>query len=410
MSLQAIPTRTLGSSGVEVGAIGLGCMGMSWGYGAAERNDERSVSVIRRALDIGVTLIDTSDMYGPFTNEELVGRALAGHRDEAVLATKGGLVVDDPDTAALHRNGSPHHMRAALDASLGRLGVDYVDLYQLHRVDPHYEIEETWGAMAEGVALGKARALGLSEPTLDELQRAHAVHPVTTVQSELSLWTREQLDEILPWCEANGVAFVPFSPLGRGFLTGKVTAGELDDDDMRGTFPRFQQEAMERNQAIVDGVTRIAAAHDATPGQVALAWVLAQGEMVVPIPGTRRIEYLEENAAAATLRAQRRRARAARRAPARRGRALPDELHAVGGLLALAAVGHRVADVDVDAEQHERPQEHGQQHADDLLDGVEAVEEVAVVADDAGGHEDPDDDVGDSDEADAHGLWMPGNG
>ena len=293
--------RTLGKDGPRVSAIGLGCMGMSWGYVAAERDDERSISVIRRALEIGVTLIDTSDMYGPFTNEELVGRALVGCRDEAVLATKGGLVVDDPETAELHRNGNPHHMREALDASLKRLGVDHVDLYQLHRVDPHYEIEETWGAMAEGVALGKARALGLSEPTLDELKRAHAVHPVTTVQSELSLWTREQLGEVLPWCEANGVAFVPFSPLGRGFLTGKVSVADLDDDDMRGTFPRFQEEAMARNQAIVAGVTRIAAAHDATPGQVALAWVLAQGEMVVPIPGTRRIEYLEENAGAATL-------------------------------------------------------------------------------------------------------------
>lgn len=301
MSPPPIPTRTLGSSGIEVGAIGLGCMGMSWGYGAAERDDERSIAVIRRALEIGVTLIDTSDMYGPFTNEELVGRALAGRRDEAYLATKGGLVVDDPETAELHRNGNPDHMREALDASLRRLGVDHVDLYQLHRVDPHYEIEETWGAMAEGVALGKARALGLSEPTLEELERAHAVHPVTTVQSELSLWTRDQLDEILPWCERNGVAFVPFSPLGRGFLTGKLVADELDDDDMRGTFPRFQREAMARNQAIVDGVTRIAAHHDATPGQVALAWVLAQGRMVVPIPGTRRIEYLEENAAAAFL-------------------------------------------------------------------------------------------------------------
>lgn len=301
MSPQSIPARILGSSGIEVGAIGLGCMGMSWGYGAAERDDERSISVIRRALEIGVTLIDTSDMYGPFTNEVLVGRALEGRREEAVLATKGGLVVDDAETAALHRDGSPDHIRAALDASLERLGVEDVDLYQLHRIDPAHPIEETWGAMAEGVAAGKARALGLSEPTLDELQRAHAIHPVASVQSELSLWTREQLDDIVPWCVANGVSFIPFSPLGRGFLTGKVTAGDLDDDDMRGTFPRFQQEAMARNQAIVDDVTEIAAANDVTPGQVALAWVLAQGSMVVPIPGTRRIHYLEENAAAAEL-------------------------------------------------------------------------------------------------------------
>ena len=240
-------------------------------------------------------------MYGPFTNEELVGRALDDRRDDAVLATKGGLVVDDAETGAMHRDGRPEHMRSAFEASLRRLRTDRVDLYQLHRIDPEVPVEETWGAMAEFVTAGHAGALGLSEPTLDELQRAHAVHPVASVQSELSLWTREALDEVLPWCEANEVAFIPFSPLGRGFLTGKMSAGKFDADDLRARFPRFSEEAMAANQAIVDVVAEIAADHDAAPGQIAIAWVLAQGEMVIPIPGTRRVEYLEENAAAASI-------------------------------------------------------------------------------------------------------------
>ncbi len=296
-----MPRRRLGASGIEVGAVGLGCMGMSWAYGAAERDDERSIAVIRRAIEIGVTLIDTADMYGPFTNEELVGRALEGRRDEVVLATKGGLVVDDPATASLHRDGRPEHIRSAIDASLERLGTDHVDLYQLHRPDPEVPLEETWGAMAEAVEAGKARALGASELSVAELELAHSVHPVASVQSELSLWTREPLGDVLPWCEANDVAFIPFSPLGRGFLTGKMTAAALDDDDLRGTFPRFSEEAMAANQALVDRVREIAEAKGASAGQVALAWVLAQGDAVIPIPGTRRIEYLEENAAAARL-------------------------------------------------------------------------------------------------------------
>jgi len=294
-----IPTRQLGSSGIEVGALGLGCMGMSWGYGAAERDEERSIAVIRRALELGVTLIDTSDIYGPYENETLVGKALAGHREEAILATKGGLVIDDASTGAMHRDGRPEQIRNAFEASLGRLGTEHVDLYQLHRVDPDVPIEETWGAMAELVGAGKARAIGLSEPTLEELERAHGVHPVASVQSELSVWTREHLADVLPWCERNGVAFLPFSPLGRGYLTGKLDAESFDDDDMRGRFPRFSAEAMAANQAIVDVVTEVAGDHGATPGQIALAWVLAQGEQVIPIPGTRRIPYLEENAAAA---------------------------------------------------------------------------------------------------------------
>jgi len=296
-----ISTRPLGATGLEVGAVGLGCMGMSWGYGSAGRDDERSVAVIHRALEIGVNLLDTADMYGPFTNEELVGRALRGRRDEAVLATKGGMVVDDPETKAIHRDGRPEHMRAALDASLERLGTDHIDLYQLHRPDPAVPIEETWGAMAEGVAAGKARAIALSEPSLDELERAHAIHPVAAVQSELSLWTRESLAEALPWCEAHDAAFIPFAPLGRGYFTGRVKAGSFDADDMRSFFPRFSEEALAANEAIFAAVERIAAAHGAAPGQVALAWVLAQGPQVVPIPGTRRIPFLEENAAAAAL-------------------------------------------------------------------------------------------------------------
>jgi aryl-alcohol dehydrogenase-like predicted oxidoreductase len=274
---------------------------MSWGYGAAGRDDERSVGVIQRALEIGVTLIDTSDIYGPFTNEELVGKALADRRDDAVLATKGGLVIDDAESGAMHRDGRPEHIAAALDASLGRLDTDHVELYQLHRIDPDVPIEETWGAMAEAVEAGKARALGLSEPTLDEIQRAHAIHPVASVQSELSLWTREQLDDVLPWCEENDVSLIPFSPLGRGFLTGKLKTDSLDADDMRGRFPRFSGKAADANQAIVARVEEIAAAHEVTAGQIALAWVLAQGERVVPIPGTRRTTYLGENAAAATI-------------------------------------------------------------------------------------------------------------
>ena len=301
MSNFPIPTRTLGPSGPTVGALGLGCMGMSWGYDSAGRDDAQAVEVIRRALEIGVTLLDTSDMYGPFTNEELVGRALEGRRDEAFVATKGGLVVDDPETKAIHRDGRPEHMREALDGSLRRLGTDHVDLYQLHRADPDVPIEETWGAMAEGVAAGKAEAIGLSEPTVDELDRAHAIHPVATVQSELSLWTREALGEVLPWCERNGAAFIPFSPLGRGYFTGRAKAGSFDADDMRSFFPRFSDEAMAANEALFLAVELVAERHEATPGQVALAWVLAQGEHVIAIPGTRRIPYLEENAAAASL-------------------------------------------------------------------------------------------------------------
>ena len=294
-------TRRLGSAG-EVGAVGLGCMGMSWAYGAAERDDGASRDVLRRALDLGVTLIDTADVYGPFTNEELVGSGLAGRRDEAFLATKCGLVVGAGGLAAgIGRDGRPEHVRAAIDASLQRLGTDHVDLWQLHRVDPDVPVEETWGAMAEQVAAGKARHLGMSEVGVAELEVAHAVHPVATVQSELSLWTRDPLAEVLPWCEAHDAGFLPFSPLGRGFLTGTVTAGSFDAGDFRARNPRFTDDAMTANQALVDAAAAVAARLDATAAQVALAWVLAQGEHVVPIPGTKKLRWLEQNAGAADL-------------------------------------------------------------------------------------------------------------
>jgi aryl-alcohol dehydrogenase-like predicted oxidoreductase len=290
--------RTLGTSGPAVGPIGLGCMGMSWAYGATERDDAQSIAVLHRALDLGVTLIDTADAYGPFTNEELVGRGLKGRRDEAVLATKVGLVVQD---GAMTRDGRPEHVREGIDASLRRLQTDHVDLYQLHRVDDAVPLEETWGAMAELVAQGKVRHLGLSEVDVAQLETAHAIHPVTTLQSELSLWTRDALDAVLPWCQEHGVGFLPFSPLGRGFLTGTIVPGSFGSEDFRSRNPRFTDEAMTANAAIVSAVQAVAARHEATAAQVALAWVLALGEHVVPIPGTKKVHYLEQNAAAAGL-------------------------------------------------------------------------------------------------------------
>jgi aryl-alcohol dehydrogenase-like predicted oxidoreductase len=296
-----LPRRRLGASGLECGAIGLGCMGMTWGYTSAPRDDDRSVAVIHRALDLGMDLIDTADMYGPFTNEEVVGRALAVRRDEAVLATKVGLVVEDRATYTLRRDGSPAHVREGIDASLRRLGTGHVDLYQLHRVDEQVPLEETWGAMAEVVAAGKARAIGLSEVTIGELERAHAIHPVASVQSELSLWTRDRLGDVLPWCRAHDVAFIPFAPLGRGYLTGTITAASFDDTDFRSRNPRFTREALEANLAIVERVRSVAERRGATAAQVALAWVLAQDDLVVPIPGTTRPGRVEENAGAAAL-------------------------------------------------------------------------------------------------------------
>ncbi|MCW2571733.1 MAG: aldo/keto reductase family oxidoreductase [Frankiales bacterium] len=296
MNPERLPTRRLGLDGPRVGAVGLGCMGMSWAYGAAERDDEQSVQVIRRALDLGVTLIDTADVYGPFLNEELVGRALEGRRDDAFLATKVGLVAG-PD--GMTRDGRPEHVRDGIDASLHRLRTDRVDLYQLHRVDEDVPVEETWGAMAELVTEGKVRYLGLSEVGVTEIEKAHAIHPVTSVQSEMSLWTRDALAEVLPWCTSHGIGFLPFAPLGRGFLTGAVTSADFDSTDFRARNPRFTAEAMSANTALVDQVKAVAERVGATPAQVSLAWVLAQGETVVPIPGTKKPAYLEQNAAAA---------------------------------------------------------------------------------------------------------------
>ncbi|WP_457032874.1 aldo/keto reductase [Kitasatospora sp. P5_F3] len=295
-------TTKLGVDGPEVGAIGLGCMGMTWAYDPNGRDDVASVEVLRTALDLGVTLIDTADVYGPYDNEELVGKGLAdGYRERAVLATKVGL-VEGKDGARVGNDGRPEHVRRSIDESLRRLGTDYVDLYQLHRIDPAVPVEETWGAMAEAVAAGKVRHLGLSEVTVEQIERARAVHPVTSVQSELSLWTRDALAEVVPYTEANGIAFLPYSPLGRGFLAGRFnSSADLPADDWRSTLPRFQADALAANQALVDTVRRIAEQHGATPAQVALAWVVAQGQYVVPIPGTKTPRYLADNAGAADL-------------------------------------------------------------------------------------------------------------
>jgi aryl-alcohol dehydrogenase-like predicted oxidoreductase len=296
-----IPTRPLGSAGLVAGAVGLGCMGMSWAYDPALRDDDASIAAIHAALDVGATLIDTAPAYGPFTNEELVGRALAGRRDEAVLATKVGMLVDTT-TFEFVKNGRPEHVLESAEASLRRLGVDVIDLFQLHRVDPQTPLEDTWGAMASLVERGWVRTLGLSEVTVEQCETAAAIHPVTSVQSEFSLWTREPMADVLPWCEANGASFIPFAPLGRGYLTGSIDAdAEFEDKDFRAHNPRFAAEARAANQAIVDEVRAVAAALDATAAQVCLAWLLAQSPAVIPIPGTRRAERVRENAAAAVL-------------------------------------------------------------------------------------------------------------
>ena len=307
----SVRTTTLGTQGPRVGVIGLGCMGMTASYDmATPRDDATSVAVIHQALDLGMTLIDTADAYGPYTNEELVGRALAGNnRERAVLATKVGLVMGSgpplgPGSASpgAGRNGRPEHVRASIDGSLERLRTDHVDLYQLHRVDPQVPLEETWGAMAEAVAAGKARYIGLSEVSVEEIRRAQAVHPVASVQSEMSLWTRDVLAEVLPYCKAQDIALLPFSPLGRGFLAGRFSSfDDLPQDDFRRDLPRFQQDALRTNLAIVGRVREIADRVGATPAQVALAWVLAHGPYVVPIPGTKTPKYLVDNAGAADL-------------------------------------------------------------------------------------------------------------
>ncbi len=291
--------RTLGTtSPLTVSALGLGCMGMSEFYGTPD--EQGGLDTIHRALDLGVTFLDTADMYGPFTNEQLVGKAIAGRRDEVQLATKFGN-ERRPDGSWVGINGRPDYVRAACDASLQRLGVDHIDLYYQHRVDPTVPIEETVGAMAELVEAGKVRHLGLSEAAADTIRRAAATAPITALQSEYSLFTRDLEDEVLPTIRELGIGLVPYSPLGRGILTGRVTAESLEEGDSRraGRFPRFEGEALDANLALVAQVEKIAEAKGCTPGQLALAWVLAQGDDVAPIPGTKRVAYLEENVAAA---------------------------------------------------------------------------------------------------------------
>ncbi|WP_369249361.1 aldo/keto reductase [Streptomyces sp. R41] len=311
--------RTIGAAALDVGAVGLGCMPMSWAYTGSRQRGEESLRAVHTALDRGSTLLDTADMYGPFTNELLVGRVLKERRSEAFVSTKVGLLVGEQHIVA---NGRPGYVKRACDASLRRLQTDVIDLYQLHRADPEVPVEETWGAMAELVSAGKVRSLGLCavgarsarrsgarlhDGTIRQLERVQQVFPVSAVEAELSVWSTEALDALLPWCTARGVGFLAAMPLGNGFLTGTLTPGEgFEPDDVRARHPRFTAEMMASNQPIVAGLRRIARRHGdheaVTPAQVALAWVLAQGPHVVPVPGAKRERWVTENAGAAGLR------------------------------------------------------------------------------------------------------------
>ncbi len=288
--------RYLGRSGLKVSAMGLGCMGMSEFYGTGDPAE--SIATIHRAIDLGITFLDTADMYGHGANEELVGKAVAGKRAQVVLATKFGIVRDPSDPSKRGIDGRPEYVRSACEASLRRLGVETIDLYYQHRVDPAVPIEETVGAMAELVREGKVRYIGLSEPGPETLRRAHRVHPIAAVQSEYSLWSREPETEIIPACRQLGVGFVPYSPLGRGFLTSRIRSVEdLPPGDYRARTPRFQKENLEKNRKLLDALEEIARKHQMTPAQVALAWIYAQGPEIVPIPGAKTVAHLEENAA-----------------------------------------------------------------------------------------------------------------
>ncbi|MBT2524143.1 aldo/keto reductase [Streptomyces flavidovirens] len=307
--------RTIGAAALEVGAIGLGCMPMSWAYTGSQQRGDRSVRTVHAALDAGCSLLDTADMYGPFTNELLLGRVLRERRADAFVSTKCGLLVGDQHIVA---NGRPGYVRRACDASLRRLQTDVIDLYQLHRPDPEVPVEETWGAMADLVRAGKVRALGvcavgarasrrpgarMHDGTIHQLERVQQVFPVSAVEAELSVWSPEALAALLPWCEARGVGFLAAMPLGNGFLTGTLKPGQgFEPDDVRARHPRFTAEMMAANQPVVAGLRRVAERHGATPAQVALAWVLGRGRHVVPVPGTKRERWAVQNARAAALR------------------------------------------------------------------------------------------------------------
>ncbi|MCX4662336.1 aldo/keto reductase [Streptomyces uncialis] len=294
--------RHVSLGGLDVSRIGLGCMGMSAFYTGAGTDEAEAVRTIHRAIDLGVTLLDTAEVYGPYTNEELVGRALADRRDEVVLATKFGILSHSGPGARRGPDSSPRNIRAAVEGSLRRLGTDRIDLYYQHRVDPDTPIEETMGALAELVADGKIRYVGLSEAGPETIRRAHAAHPVAALQTEYSLWTRDPETDVLPLTRELGIGFVPYSPLGRGFLTGRIRSrDQLDDTDFRKDNPRFSEANFEQNLRIADEVEAIARDAGATPAQTALAWLLAQGDTIAPIPGTKRVSRLEENVAADAL-------------------------------------------------------------------------------------------------------------